>query len=253
MSIDSFVASVPDREKTLTVLNRTEPEPLQRMLHNLFDEQAVEVEEASVEAAPTDAVLLSEGGEPIGVSPFGRLRDALLLVNSDIYVTGARDLEAVDTPAALAGLDEVPFTVRGYPDTSKGKLLLIELSRHIESTAFRAGAGRIHAGFQSIDRLDDERGTRAVYDLLVDAGLDVAVYGVPGGGLEGQFGGDLRLEDCEELRRSWFVVHRQPDAPERSAALLARRDEDNRWQGYWTYDPERVATVEAYLEAEYAD
>jgi len=253
VSIDSFVASAPDRRKTLTVLNRTGPEPLQRMLTALFDEQAVEVEEASVEAAPTDAVLLSEDGDPIGVSPFGRLRDALLLVNSDIYVTGARDLESVDTPAVLAGLDEVLFDVRGYPDTSKGKLLLIELSRHIEAMAFRAGAGRIHAGFQSLDRLDDERGTRAVYDLLVDAGLAVAVYGVPGDGPEGQFGGQLRVEDCEELRRSWFVVFQRSDAPEQSAALLARQDTDNRWQGYWTYDPERVATVEEYLEAEYAD
>lgn len=251
MSIESFVASAPDRRKTLTVVNRTEPEPIQRMLATLFDEQSVAVEEVSVDAAPSDAVILSEAEEPIAVSPFARLRDALLLVNSDIYVTGARDLESVDTPAVLARLDGVPLDVRGYPDTSKGKLLLIEISRHIEAMAYRAGDGRIHAGFQSIDRLDDERGTRAVYDLLVETGLDVSVYGVPGDGPVEHFDGGRRTRDCEELRQSWFVVFRRPDAPEQGAALLARQDADNRWHGYWTYDPDRVAAVEEYLESEY--
>lgn len=253
MSIKSFVASAPDCRKTLTVLNRAEPEPIQRMLDALFEEQAVAVEEVSVDAAPSDTVLLSEGEEPIAVSPFAALRDALLLVNSDIYVTGARDLESVDTPAVLAGLDGVPLHVQGYPDTSKGKLLLIEISRHIEAMAFRAESGRIHAGFQSTDRLDDERGTRAVYDLLVEAGLDVSVYGVPGDGPDESFDGDLRTRDCEELRRSWFVVFGRPDTPGQGAALLARQDEDNRWQGFWTYESGRVAAVEDYLEAEYGE
>ena len=46
-----------------------------------------------------------EDGEPLATSPLGALQDALLFVNSDIYVSGARELADVDTPDALVGLD----------------------------------------------------------------------------------------------------------------------------------------------------
>ena len=38
MAIAPFVKAVPEREKTLTVVNRTDPEPIQRMLSALFSE-----------------------------------------------------------------------------------------------------------------------------------------------------------------------------------------------------------------------
>lgn len=247
MSISSFIEAVPEREKTLTVVNRTDPEPIQQMLSALFSEQVVTVEDVEVESTVENAVVLSEDGEPLATSPLSALRDALLLVNSDIYVSGARELADVDTPDALVGLDGVPFEVAGYPDTSKGKLLLIELSRFIEARAFRAGAGRLHSGFQVLSRVDDERGTRDVYELLAGTDVDVRLYAGADGGE-----GDLpdvavRLEDCGELRGSWFVVYRRPDVPRLEAALVATRTDGNRWRGVWTFDPARVAEIDRYL------
>lgn len=252
MSLSSFIEAVPDREKTLTVVNRTEPEPIQRMLSALFDEQVVTVEDVAVDAAVENAVVVSEDGTPIATSPLSALRDALLLVNSDMYVSGARELAEVDTPEALVRLDEVPFEVAGYPDTSKGKLLLIELSRYIEARAFRAGAGRLHAGFQVLDRVDDERGTRDVYDLLADTDVDVRLYAGAGGDLDDPPDVTLRQRDCEELRTSWFVVYRRPDVPRLEAALLAVRTTGNRWRGVWTFDPARVEAIDRYLTTAYA-
>lgn len=253
MTLADVLEAVRGREATLTVLNRTDPQPVQNVLENLFDGTSVAVEEErTVDGEPSNLVILKTGDD-LAVSTLDDVRDSVLLVNSDLYVTGARELDEVETPTAIAELSDLPFRVRGYPDTSKGKLMLIEISRFIEARALRAGTGTLRSGFQRLSRIEDERGTAAVYERLADAGLSVHVYGVPDAEPPSPL--NVHAADAEELRRSWFVVYRDPAASHRDAALLAvleRSDNGpNEWRGFWTYDPERVAELDGYLEGAY--
>jgi hypothetical protein len=181
------------------------------------------------------------------LSPFETVRDELLLVNADIYVTGMRRLEEIDTPEVLTHLDEIPFTVRGRPVDPKEKLLLIEMSRHIETMAWEAGEGRLRTGFQYLSRLEDESGTRRVYDRLGnETDVDTHVYGAPDTrpALDG-----VRMHgvDNTEIRQSWFVVYQSSQQPHEAAALVAIKTEPHTWSGFWTYDSDRVEAIEDYL------
>ncbi|MDZ7701003.1 MAG: histidine kinase [Halobacteriales archaeon] len=252
MALADILDRVRAQGATLTVLNRTDPEPVQNMLENLFDGTDVAVTEARTAGeAPANLVVL-EVEDGLAVSTLDEVRENVLLVNSDLYVTGTRPLEEVATPDAIAELSDLPFRVRGYPDTTKGKYMLIEISRYIEARAAKAGVGTLRSGFQALSRIEDEIGTSAVYERLAGTDLDVHVYGVPDA--EPSLGLTVHGEDVPEIRDSWFVVYSHPSEPERSAALLALLADDegaNEWRGFWTYDSERVAEIEEYLATAY--
>lgn len=253
MTLADFVREREHRRAELGVVNRDIETPVYKMLVTLFDEQSVEVHETEIPAAgPSDTVILREetDGEQAAVSSLTDLRDTVLLVNSDIYTTGARGLDDIDTPEVLTQLDEIPFTVTGYPEAGVEKLLLIEMSRYIEARAWETGNGTIHSGFQHLSRLVDERGTKRVYRRLGrETDVETHVYGVPDSRLSLPI--TVNAEDCRELRRSWFVVY--DSESDQDAALVALQTASNTWEGYWTYDETHVSEVAAYLKQTYAD
>jgi len=123
--------------------------------------------------------LLVEGDEVVAGSTLEELTEAVLLVNSDLYVTGSRKIQDLRLPAVITGLEDAVFTLRGYPESNRQKLLLITISRFIERAAWTAGDGTLRSSFQRLSRLDDEIGTRRVYENVADAGVDAHLYGVP--------------------------------------------------------------------------
>jgi hypothetical protein len=248
VSLAEIIAEHESREQTLTVLNRDEPEPIRRMLRRMVDAPDVEVRDAEpAEDGPGNVVVLeTEDGPRVGISTIEEVANSVLMVNADLYITGTRRIEEVDTPDVLAGLAETTFTVSG-----KQKMLLIELSRHVESLAYRHGDGTVHSGFQRLSRLDDERGTREVYESLVERGVDAHVYGV-GDPTAATFPAGITVHagDGEELRRSWIVV--STDCPaDRKAALLAQEAVRNEWTGFWTFEESMVDRVDRYLRERY--
>lgn len=246
MTFASFVESLSSRPRRLTVLNRTAEDPVLRMLEGMFEGEPVEVREAeTADGVPRDAVLLSLDGDLLAASDLSAVRDALLLVNSDTYVTGTRGLEEVSTPEVIARLDDVRFSVAGYPEHEKQKLLLVEMSRSIEATARRAGDGVLRTGFQRLSRLDDEYGTYEAYEELAATGVDVHLYGAPDWTPPESFGTVHGHED-PELRESWFVTFRHPSGGVRDAALVAVETGRDRWDGFWTYRSRVVDDVAAY-------
>lgn len=105
MTFAEFVSEVDSSDLTLTVLNREAVAPLQTLFETFFDFEHVTVREASTaDGRPSDLVLLSDGpdGEVHEVSPRRAVRDSVLMVNSDLYITGARSLAGVDTPDVVA-------------------------------------------------------------------------------------------------------------------------------------------------------
>ncbi|WP_338418625.1 hypothetical protein [Haloplanus aerogenes] len=99
--------------------------------------------------------------------------------------------------------------------------------------------------FQRLSRLEDEFGTRTVYERLAGWTIDVHVYGVPDSNPE-KLDVTVHRGTSDEYRSSWCVVFQPPD--DGGAALLANQQEPNRWRGFWTYDPETVTQVDGYLD-----
>ena len=154
MGLREFVATFGWQEATVAVVDREAERPVYRLLVDLFDTDAVAVRDVEADSGPhptnTTVLRKADTHDDIAVSSLDAVRDELFLVNSDIYVTGARDLCDVDLPEVVAGLDGVPFRVSDRARQPKGKLVLIEMSRAIEAMAWRDGTGRLDAGFQHL-------------------------------------------------------------------------------------------------------
>ncbi|SEP64417.1 DICT sensory domain-containing protein [Natrinema salaciae] len=272
MTLRAFIDDVGSPDRTIAVVNDDATGPLTEMLAETFAEQPITVEpgetippdsdldpriRAPLERDGDTAVLLEEG-RPIAASPMAALYDAILAINSDLFVTGARGVAEIDLPAVLATLDETRLRLRGYPLSHKEKLLLILVSRYIEQRAWATGSGTLHSAFQRLSRIGDEIGTRDVYADLAATDVDTHVYGVDDGTTV-----DLDVTEHtgsdEEYRDGWFVVYEPDDGAGLDgsdddggsntgpAALVCLETEPRVWDGFWTYDPDRVAAIADYI------
>jgi len=242
--IREFLDEVSCQDVSLVTINRTQPKPAQELLADAFSTQSVDLVERTLPQAADDIVALRRGGQISAVSSLRELMHSFLLVNVDRFRTGTEGF-ADDIPDVLEGMDETLFDLRGYPSSNKEKLLLVLISRHIERLAYEAGAGTLRSTFQRLSRLEDELGTKKVYERLAGRSVDVHVYGIPDGVPEGL---DVAVHrgTTPEYRNTWCVVFRPPDGD--GAALVAHQRESNRWRGFWTYDPDTVERVNRYLE-----
>jgi len=248
-SLRSFFDDIEAPDRHLVVLNRESPYPVRNLLVSMLDDQPVSLRDADTADEDTDTVALVEGNEILARSTLDTLMESVLLINSDLYKTGTIDLGDVVLPDVLQGLDEVPFRLRGYPESNKEKLLLIIISRVIERIAAETGGGTLRSSFQRLSRLEDERGTYDVYDTLSNSGVDVHLYGVGDFDPSETLPVTVHTGTSYPYRRSWFVVFRPPEGnnPADHAALLALEDEPNVWDGFWTFRSELVDRLERYI------
>ncbi len=253
-SIVSLLDSVETDPATLLVVNRTQPAPLLSLLERAFACQPVHVVEKRMPGPVEDEVILLTADGQVASSPLADVAESFLLINADRFRTGANDLAARSVPAVLRELTDIDFELEGYPASSKQKLLLIVMSRFVEARALRAGAGELHTGFQRLSRLDDEYGTRTVYDRLGDTDVETHVYGVDTRDTAIPAGVQAHSGEGEAYRRSWFVVF-EPDAGQAAepVALLAWETGENVWRGMWTFDAARTASVADYIRSTLAD
>ena len=250
MTLERFFDRATGHERSLVVVNRTRPEPIRRILGNMFARQDITVDERVSEEHDDDTVLLIDRGEVVATSPLKELEDAILLVNSDLFVTGARELGETRIPAVMEGLTDHLFTLRGYPESNKEKLLLIVVSRRIEQLAHSYGAGTLRTSFQRLSRLEDERGTRQAYDAVADTDVDVHIYGRPDWVPSPQFGVTMHGGYSFDFRRSWFVLYNPPPpkiGDYDSAVLVAVEQDPGVWKAFWTYRRAVVEDVAAYV------
>ena len=254
-SLPDFIDEVPTSEKTLLLLNRTGPEPLATLLKNAFATQDVTVAERQVPNGTDDLICLIDEGRVVTTSPFERLKASFLLVNVDRYRTGARPVDPERFPDVLTGLNDVEFTVRGFPASNKEKLLLTLISRFIEHLALSTGTGQLHTTFQRLSLLDDEYGTKTLYEWLGESDVETHVYGVAD---DPTVVSDLDLsvhsDNTAPYRRSWVLAFRAAegttvgDRLPTHAAMVAIQTGSNVYRGLWTYDSARVNRVLAYID-----
>jgi hypothetical protein len=97
--------------------------------------------------------------------------------------------------------------------------------------------------------MEDEYGTRKVYERLADSDLAVEVYGVPDS-MPDLDDIEVNAGETAGYRRSWFVVF-QPPPGEEPAALLAIETGPNEWDSMWTYDRDRVERLGEIIESSF--
>lgn len=245
---ERFFPDAAERDLSLAVVNRNSPEPLQRLLEKMLDGQSVTIEEITREDETQDMVYLVDSGDVVARSPLLEIANAILMVNSDLYITGARELDDVHVPNVIDGLTDVPFRLGGYPESNKEKLLLITISRYIERLALDHDSGKHRASFQHLSRIEDEHGTRTVYDSLANADTDVHVYGIPDWAPQPHFDITIHGAWTREFRDMWFVTHVPADEQDRHAALVAIQTDPRTWEAFWTYDEARVKDINRYIE-----
>lgn len=253
-AVDRFRSVIAESEapdQSLVVVNRTEVDPIQRLLETTFDGQSVSVTEAQLAEMPDDTVILVQDGEITASSPLEAVMDACLLVNSDLYRTGTGGLKRSRAPEVITELDETVFELRGFPASVKEKLLLILISRFIETLALERGAGVVRATFQQLSRLGSESGTREIYRRLAATDLSVHVYGQDDWEIPDGLDVVAHTGDHSGYRRSWCVSFRPPEPAGRHAALVALETGPNEWVGMWTYDVATVQRVDDILVEEF--
>ncbi|WP_049982877.1 hypothetical protein [Halorubrum sp. BV1] len=258
-----FVNTDPTKSFSLAVIGNTRPKPTERMVRSLFERQPVTVvtdpvqtddggeltgDDAdlfgSQESPECDRVVLFKDGEIVAESPLSRLESTILHVNSDLYITGAVDIDQIELPDVIRRLADTTFHVRGFPESNSEKLPLILISRYVERLSHEYG-GTHRASFQRLSRIHDERGTANVYRKLGESTADIHVYGVPDWVPPREAG--LKLHGGYEVdyERTWFVVHR---SEAEAAALVAIEVGTNEWLGEWTFDRDRVEAIETVIK-----
>jgi len=246
-SFRDFLAKQEAPERSILVVNWTGPEQVRRLLEETFGPLPLDVEERNRPERGENLIILVENGDVVATSSLQSLQDAVLLVNADLYKTGLSGIETYEAPDVLTELDEMRFDLRGFPASTKEKLLLVVMSRFIEKRALEVGEGRLDVAFQELSRMEDEYGTKRVYKRLAETDLDVHVYGVADVELDvDEF--TVHAGESEPYRRSWFVVFDAPDGEE-PAALLAVETGPNRWDSMWTYNRDRVERLQELIRS----
>ncbi len=240
--IDRFANASP----TLHIDSDACVAPVHETMDQLFENQPVTVSGGSSDQ-PDDVVVLRDG-EVVASSSAEEILESVLLINSDVYISGSRSLTETEFPEVLRALEETPFRLRGYPKSDSEKLLLITVSRAIERLAHETREGTLRVGVQQLSRLVDEPGTYRVYERLCEADLDVHVYGVEDTRPPAELDLTVHTGTSPLYRHCWFVVFEPPSSNGRSAGLWAVEEEPNHWEGFWTFRPQRVEPISRTIE-----
>jgi len=251
--VESLRGLVADVERTATTITVFAPEPYDELLDR-FSTRNVEIEHEPLPAVADDGfVLVQQDGVALGSIGL----DVLLEADRTQIVPPWGDRSDSSAYRQFLSL----FRETTFSTDSRRELLAT--TREIEDRAWRAGEGRLRAGFQSLSAYRDQL---PVYRRLgSETDLDVRVYGRPDWTPPAVEGVRLHEAADSEIGHVWFVAFRdtvaeRADADSRrgagdrgsnSCALIAEEREPDRYFGFWTYDDELVAEIDDHLAATY--
>ncbi|MFB6087475.1 MAG: DICT sensory domain-containing protein [Haloarculaceae archaeon] len=219
MGLREIIAGVEGTRRTLSLCNVDAPGEALDAIGGFFDPQHVAIRWTTTEdGVPKNVAILHDGDEFVAASG---LRAVYEYVDPAVGANTATDIEDVDVPDVVRGIDDTTFS-------DYGKQRMIIASREIEKAAWRAGRGTLHAGFQRLSLVASQR---RIYEKLA-ADLDVHLYGVPDAEPP-PLDATVHGHDADEIAASWFVVHDGDGENDAKCALLARETpEVNTYRGF---------------------
>jgi KaiC/GvpD/RAD55 family RecA-like ATPase len=241
-SLRAIIDAVDSRGLTLTLCNCGESDDVREALREYFERHNVSVRTATLSTdTPANVALLHRESDVFATSEISELHAAISLDGLE----GDGDLTAVVRPDVLEHVHRDEYRIENGT-----KLEMVRISRLIEMRALETGRGTLHAGFQRLNRLDDELGTRELYEAIARAGVTVHLYGRPGAIPNDELY-TLHAADAGELVESWFVVYDGAGEDARKAAEVCRETRPERYTGFWTHQSRIVDETASYLEAAY--
>jgi DICT domain-containing protein len=252
MALGDVIAAVERSERTLTVFNPEAPDDGGAPADGSPLERADVVEELASILADRNVTVRREttdSGRPANVAVLEM--DGVVLATVDVESLRSM-LDDVDDAAGGLGFDTEAYAdvlrhLQETTFTSYDREWMLEATREIEDRAFRVGHGRLHAGFQTMDHLRDQR---EEYEELGRRGLDVTVYASPGDDAPAFQDVEVKTPDAAEIEDYWFVTFDGGGEPSQKCALLAEERVDG-FYGVWTYDPDVVDWIQTHLEDRY--
>ena len=171
---------------------------------------------------------------------------------------GALSLAAIDRALAPSAEDPGAGAEAAFRDfldlfdetvfTAYDRRQMLATSREIEDRAWRVGSGALYAGFQSSDALRSQASLYGQFGEETD--LDVHVYVTDEWDPPALDEVTVHVEDAAEIGDVWFVAFESADEMY-TCALLAEERDPGEFRGFWTYDPDTVGDVVAYLRETY--
>ena len=233
MALRDFVEATEAREQTVVEYS---PSPSAE-LEDLFETRNVTVVHRTL---PDDGsrgfVVVRRDGEFYGALSLAAIRRAL---TPSVDAPGARAEAAFRDFLDL--FDETVFT-------AYDRRQMLATAREIEDRAWRVGSGALYVGFQSADAL---RSQASLYGQFGEKeGLDVHVYVADEWESPALEEVTVHVEDASEIGDVWFLAFESVDEMY-TCALLAEERAPGEFYGFWTYDPDTVGDVVAYLRETY--
>lgn len=232
-----------DSDYNIRITQKDTPDAIYNMIQNMFSEQDhLDVKRVR---SDVDQLEIIKDCETIHSSTLDKIRDTILMTNSDKYITQTDQLENLEFPESILKLTGESFYLRGYPKAHNEKLILIAISRYIEKLSYENG-GKHYATFQEIGRLNDEIGTYNIYKNLSQEVHSLNLYGLPSQNMESimnDIKANYNIGDSEPHRRLWVVIHRSEDECAALAAL-EHKNKRNEWTAVWTFNRDDVLQLE---------
>lgn len=228
MGFREIIESVNGSRSTLTLLNVDAPPEVVETIADFLEPQQVRlVRDETDRDRPTNVALLHHDGALIAASD---LLEVYRRVDVETGLHTATDLDAVEYPDVLSGIDDTTFS-------ELGKRRMIVASREIEKRAWEVDAGELHVGFQRLSLLS---GQQRIYRKLGESDVETHVYGRPDVAVPDDVAVAAHPSRAEEVTDFWFVLFDGAGRDGEKCGLLAEEVAPDRYSGFWTYRAELV-------------
>lgn len=191
--------------------------------------------------------------------PAGHEEGFVVITERGEYVgsMSVETLDALTTPPIAPPWDRDPGLGRLYDllgDTlfaSFDRRQMLATAREIEDRAWRTGRGTLYTGFQRPAAMQEQI---PVYErLAADTRLDVHVFVHADWNPPGVAGATVHAESAGEIGEFWFVLYDGGGDDDRTCALVAEERSPGVYYGFWTYEPDFVDDLLAYVRETYVD
>ena len=226
--------AVERRRKTLTVYSAAGDEGLA----DQFATRNVTVEHRPLPEGSSGFVVVRENEAFVGSLATNALAQ---LLSPPLVRPWDETLVSEGYRALFETLDETLFT-------SFGRRQLLLAAREIEERAWRVGHGTLRVGFQRLSAMGAQV---PVYERLADeTDLDIHVYGSDDWSPPEIESVTVHTEEAAEIGQFWLLAFDGGGDDDQACGLLAE-ERDEGFYGCWSYDPELVRELLAYLERTY--